>query len=158
MNTDKKRSRYRLGLTTIERALGTSGGSVLGLYVYSASLSLKNSQAQRPEYRKIRGHVIGTPAIVSSMPGISQTELAELLNCERATAGLQVAECMKRGWIKRIVSAKDKRRYELQITPKGQRMLAEVRQIIEGHEAEFFAPLSEDERKSLRMLLSKLIS
>ena len=159
VNTEKKRSRYHLGLATIEKALSSSaGGRVLGLYVYSASLALKHSQEVRPEYRKIRGHVIGTPAIVSSMPGISQTELAELLNCERATAGLQVAECIKMGWIKRVVSPQDRRRYELQITAKGQRMLAEVRQIIARHEDEFFAPLSQDERESLRGLLAKLIS
>jgi DNA-binding MarR family transcriptional regulator len=153
-----KRSRYRQGLTTIEKALGTSGSMVLGLYIHSASLALQHSQTLRPEYRKIKGHVIGTPSIVSLMPGISQTELAQFLACERATAGLQVAECVRLGWIKRVVSAQDKRRYELKITPKGERMLAEVRQIIAKHEAEFLAPLSMSERASLRELLAKLIS
>jgi DNA-binding MarR family transcriptional regulator len=158
LDTTTKTSRYRQGLTTIEKALGTSGSMVLGLYIHSASLMLKHSQTLRPEYRKIKGHVIGTPAIVSLMPGISQTELAELLHCERATAGLQVAECVRLGWIKRVLSPKDKRRYELQITPKGERMLAEVRQIIARHEAEFLAPLSKAERETLRELLAKLIS
>jgi DNA-binding MarR family transcriptional regulator len=92
------------------------------------------------------------------MPGISQTELAQLLSCERATAGLQVAECVRKGWIRRVVSATDKRRYELQLTPKGERMLAEVRTIIARHEAEFLASLSQEERESLRRLLAKLIS
>ena len=81
-----------------------------------------------------------------------------MLGCERATAGLQVTECVKLGWIKRVVSPKDKRRYELHITPKGEHMLAEVRQIIAQHEADFLAPLSQDERESLRELLAKLIS
>jgi DNA-binding MarR family transcriptional regulator len=150
--------RYREGLTTIEKALSSAGSLVLGLYIYSASLSLMKSQAWRPEYAKIKGHVIGTPAIVSLMPGISQTELAQLLDCERATAGLQVAESVRMGWIKRVVSPRDKRRYELQITAKGERMLAEVRQIIARHEAEFLAPLSKAERETLRGLLAKLIS
>lgn len=131
---------------------------VLALYIYSASIALQHSQTVRSEYRKIRSHVIGTPAIVSAMPGISQTELAELLACERATAGLQVAECVRLGWIRRILSAADKRRYELHITPKGERMLVEVGQIITQHEAEFLAPLSREERKTLRDLLAKLIS
>ncbi len=152
------RSRYRLGLTTIESALSSESGRVLGLYIYSAGFWLKHSQAARQEYRKIKGHMIGTPAIVAAMPGISQTELAELLGCERATAGLQVAECVKSGWIKRVVSPTDKRRYQLQITLKGERMLAEMRQIIARHEAEFLAPLSQQERESLRELLAKLIS
>lgn len=158
MDTSAKRSRYREGLTTIEKALGSSGNLVLGLYIYSASLALEHSQTWRPEYRKIKGHVIGTPAIVSLRPGISQTELAQLLGCERATAGLQVAECVRLGWIKRVLSPHDKRRYELQITPKGERMLTEVRQIIARHESEFLAPLSKPERETLRDLLAKLIS
>ena len=159
MDTGTKTSRRREGLTTIEKALGSAGSLVLGLYIYSAGLALQKSQTWRPEYRKIKGHVIGTPAIVASMPGISQTELAQLLDCERrATAGLQVAECVRLGWIRRVLSPHDKRRYELQITPKGERMLAEVRQIIARHEAEFLAPLSQGERETLRELLAKLIS
>jgi DNA-binding MarR family transcriptional regulator len=158
VDSDTKRSKYRLGLTTIEKALTTSGGPVIGLYIYSACIVLRRSQTLRPEYRKILGHVIGTPAIVSALPGISQTELAQLLSCERATAGLQVAECVRAGWIRRVVAAQDKRRYELQLTPKGERMLAEVRQIIARHEDEFLARLSQDERECLRGLLAKLIS
>ena len=158
LDTSTKRSRYREGLTTIEKALGSAGSLVLGLYIYSAAAAMERSQAWRPEYRKIKGHVIGTPSIVSLRPGISQTELAQLLSCERATAGLQVAECVRLGWIKRVLSPQDKRRYELQITPKGERMLAEVRQIIARHEAEFLAPLSRTERETLRNLLAKLIS
>jgi DNA-binding MarR family transcriptional regulator len=158
VDKNTSRRRYRLGLTTIEKALSKGDGMVLGLYLYSASLALKHSQTMRPQYRRIQGHVIGTPAIVSLMPGISQTELAELLACERATAGLQVAECVKKGWIKRVRSPTDSRRYELRLTPKGERMLVDVRQVIAAHESEFLAPLSQEERVQLRDLLTKLIT
>ncbi len=158
MDSQTSRRRYREGLTTIEKALSAPGGQVLGLYLYSASLALKHSQERRPEYRRIQGHVIGTPAIVSLRPGISQTELAELLACERATAGLQVAECIRKGWLKRERSKEDRRRYELRLTPKGERMLTEVRHIIARHEAEFLGPLSQNERERLRELLAKLIT
>jgi DNA-binding MarR family transcriptional regulator len=156
--TDTKTSRYRQGLTLIEAALSESGEMVLGLYIYSASAALKRSQTVRPEYRKIMSSVIGTPALVASLPGISQTELARLLGCERATAGLQVATCVKMGWVKRVLSQKDRRRYELHITRNGERMLAELRQIIAHHEAEFLAPLSMEDRVSLRRILAQLIS
>jgi DNA-binding MarR family transcriptional regulator len=62
------------------------------------------------------------------------------------------------GWIKRVLSLKDKRRYELHITPKGERMLAQVREIIAQHEEEFLAPLSLAERAELRRILAQLIS
>lgn len=159
MDTNTKTSAYRQGLTIIEQALSTSPDDmVLGLYIYSASVALKRSKTLRPEYRRIKGRLIGTPAIVASMPGISQTELARLLGCERATAGLQVADCERRGWIKRLPSPQDKRRYELHITPNGERMLAEVRKVIAQHEAGFLTPLSQEDRRTLRRILAQLIS
>jgi len=159
LDTNTRTSAYRRGLMLIEQALSVSPGDmVLGLYIYSASVALKRSKALRPEYRKIKGRLIGTPAIVASMPGISQTELARLLGCERVTAGLQVADCEKRGWIKRVPAQADRRRYELHITPNGERMLAEVRKIIAQHEAGFLAPLSQEDRRSLRRILAQLIS
>lgn len=60
--------------------------------------------------------------------------------------------------LRTVTDDQDRRRYELQITPKGERMLAEVRQIIARHEAEFLAPLNKAEREHLRELLAKLIS
>ena len=159
MDTKAKSSHYRQGLTVIEQASSNAAGDVvLGLYIYSASVALKRSESSRLEYRKIRPHLIGTPAIVASMPGISQSELARLLGCERATAGLQVAECVKLGWIKRLPSGKDKRRYELHLTASGDRMLTQVRKVIARQESDFLAPLSQEERETLRRILLQLIS
>ena len=53
---------------------------------------------------------------------------------------------------------KDRRRYELHITPNGERMLAGVRKIIAQHEAAFLAPLSNEDRTTLRRIPAQLIS
>ena len=59
-----QRSLYRLGLTTIEKALSTPHSMALGLYIYSAGFWLKHSQTLRPEYRRIKGHVIGEAELI----------------------------------------------------------------------------------------------
>lgn len=160
LNSRTKKHQYGVGLTLIESALRPPGGMVLGLYIYSAGVALQRSQSERADFRKLKfwSHLIGTPAIVSLNPGISQTELAQLLGCERATAGMQVAECIRNGWMKRVVSQRDRRRYELQLTTKGEKMLADARRIVALHEEQFLAPLTKSDRESLRLMLRKLIS
>lgn len=72
-------------------------------------------------------HLIGTPALLARDPGLSQAELASFLGTERATAGLQVAQSLKRGFVRRTRSNWDGRRYELRVTEKGLQLLAEAR-------------------------------
>lgn len=144
-------------LALLERSLCPTGETVLGLYIYTASVQLLRSLNRNPTYRAIVPHLIGAPAVVSALPGLSQTELGHYLGVERATSGKQVAACIKRGWIRREVSSHDKRRYSLYVTAKGQRMLREVAQIIPRHEREHTAVLTEEDRQTLKRLLRKLI-
>lgn len=146
------------GLRIRESVLSPSGATVLGLYVYTAGVQAENEVKRSPVFRAIVPHLIGTPAIISARPGISQTQLAQYLGCERATAGKQVAECLRRGWIRRVISPDDKRKFSLYITPKGTDMLRNVVRVIPQHEREYTAPLTADERETLKRLLLKLIA
>ncbi len=152
-----RKSAYADRLALLERAFSPSGEPVIGFYVYSAASILIRGLTRDRRYRSIVPHLIGTPAILSARPGISQTELGEYLGLERATAGKQVAVCLQRGWIRREVSHQDRRRFALYITPKGERMLRDVATIIPQHEREYTAALTADERRTLRRLLQKLI-
>lgn len=144
-------------LALLERSLCPTGETVLGLYIYTASVQLLRSLNRSPAYRAIVPHLIGAPAVVSALPGISQTELGHYLGIERATSGKQVAACIKRGWIRRELSSHDQRRYSLYVTAKGQQMLHEVARIIPRHEREHTAILTEEDRQMLKRLLRKLI-
>ena len=146
------------GLRILESVLSPSGETVLGLYVYSAGAQLDNEVRQHPVFRAIVPYLIGTPAIVSAKPGISQTELAKYLACERATAGKQVAACMTHGWIRREACPQDKRKLQLFITPKGKKMLRAAISVIPQHEREYTSTLTSSERETLKHLLLKLVS
>lgn len=152
------RRRQEEGLVLLERAFSPSGDPVVGFFVYVAETTLMRSLKRRKLYHAIVPSLIGTPAILSARPGISQTELAAYLGIERATAGKQVAACLKRGWIRREVSAHDRRRFSLFITERGEQMLRRVASIIPQHENEFASALTPEERQTLKALMRKLIT
>lgn len=152
-----ERRLHSQGVTTIEAVLAADG-PVLGLYLHTVHILLLKSLSRNPRFRSIKPHLIGTPALLSRHPGLSQIELAALLGTERMTAGLQVAQCIANGYVKRSVSATDRRRYELYVTPKGLQLLAEARGVIPEHEDAFARNLSRTERETLRQLLMKLIA
>lgn len=145
------------GVSTIESVLG-SKGPVLGLYLHTVHILLLKSLSRNPRFRSIKPHLIGTPALLAKHPGLSQIELAALLGTERATAGLQVARCIASGYVRRAHSPSDRRRYELYVTKKGLRLLADARKVIPEHEDMFANTLSASERETLRQLLMKLIA
>jgi len=145
------------GVATIESVLG-SNGPVLGLYLHTVHILLLKGLSRNPRFRSIKPHLIGTPALLAKHPGLSQIELAALLGTERATAGLQVAQCIADGYVRRAVSHDDRRRYELYVTKKGLRLLGDARKVIPVHENTFAHALSAAERETLRRLLMKLIA
>jgi DNA-binding MarR family transcriptional regulator len=145
------------GVTTIESVLESSG-PVLGLYLHTVHILLLKSLSRNPRFRSIKPHLIGTPALLARHPGLSQVELAALLGTERMTAGLQVAQCIANGYVKRVVSTGDRRRYELYVTEKGLQLLEDARSVIPEHEDAFARSLTRTERETLRQLLMKLIA
>jgi DNA-binding MarR family transcriptional regulator len=145
------------GVAAIESVLGTGDEPVLGLYLHTVHNHMLKDISRDRRFKKILPHLIGTPALLSKFPGLSQIELAALLGAERATAGLQVAQCLEKGWVRRVDSSHDGRRYELYITKKGLRMLEAARSVIPAHEQHFAGALTAQERTKLRELLSKLI-
>lgn len=145
------------GLTTIESVL-SSEEPVLGLYLHTVHILLLKSLSRNPRFRSIMPHLIGTPALLAKHSGLSQIELAALLGTERATAGLQVRQCLNKGFVRRFVSNGERRRYELRVTKKGLRLLADARRVIPEHEDMFAAALTASERQTLRRLLMKLIA
>lgn len=147
-----------LAFELMHQAYSQTGAPVLGFHIYAAAQLVLTSLHAKKEYRRIKVQDIGTPAVISLRPGISQTELAQILGVERATAGLHVARCVRLGWVRRELAADDRRRFSLHLTPAGRKMLAETRALIARHERDLGAPLEPRERVLLAQLLKKLFS
>src|SRR5665213_669524 len=110
---------FSAGVRLIERAISPQGAPVIGLHLYVAFGWLARSMARGTRFAAIKPALIGVPALLKAHPGLSQTELADLLGIERMTAGVQVARCIRRGLVRRERSVEDRRKYRLYVTPKG---------------------------------------
>jgi DNA-binding MarR family transcriptional regulator len=77
--------------------------------------------------------------LIGANPGVSQVDLAGVLGTDRATMMAVVDRLEGRGLLVRERSSADRRRQHLHLTPAGQTVLADSRELIAEHEARFKA-------------------
>ncbi|MEN9627075.1 MAG: hypothetical protein RJA10_301 [Pseudomonadota bacterium] len=95
---------------------------------------------------------------IEGQPGIDQARLAAAIGFDRATIGGVVDRLEQKGLLMRVVSAQDRRARELTLTREGQRLLAGVRPLVEGLQAEILGPLSTAERRAFLALARKALA
>jgi DNA-binding MarR family transcriptional regulator len=88
--------------------------------------------------------------------GLSQRELAAQLGMHASRLVAVVDEMESLGLIKRESNAEDRRSYSLQITPKGEESLAQIRKISSEHNDDLCAALNPEERATLVALLQRV--
>ena len=145
------------GVALIERAISPRGAPVIGLHLYMAFGWLARSMSRGSRFAAIKPAAIGIPALLKAHPGLSQTELADLMGIERMTAGVQVARCIRSGLVRRERSISDQRKYRLYVTAKGVANLERIAVLIPRHEKHLFGGLSRRDRAVLYRVLRKLI-
>ena len=89
-------------------------------------------------------------------PGASQSELAEMLEIKKATAGRLIDRLEANGWVVREADAADRRINRVYMTEKAERMNRSIRPIAEGMVAEALSGLSAEERDQLIDLLGRV--
>ncbi len=86
-------------------------------------------------------------------PGVSQTELAELLEIERATAGRLIDRLEENGWLERRPDETDRRIKRIYLTKSGKKVHETISPIAEAMLEEELSGLSDAERKLLTELM-----
>ncbi len=94
---------------------------------------------------------------IARQPGIDQAGLAATIGFDRATIGGVIERLEHKGLVQRVVAAHDRRARELSLTPAGRRLLAAIRPLVEGLQAEILAPLSRAERSAFLALAHKAL-
>ena len=79
-------------------------------------------------------------------PGASQTELSEMLEIDRASAGRMIDRMEKGGWLERRADGTDRRVKRLHLTTEARRVHADMWAIAEATVDDALAPLSAAER------------
>jgi len=89
-------------------------------------------------------------------PGASQSELAEMLEVEKATAGRLVDRLERNGWVVRKADPLDRRINRLYLTAEAERVQARMWAIAQATVDDALVALSPDERRQLDELMSRV--
>lgn len=90
---------------------------------------------------------------VMEQPGVSQSELADMMEVEKATAGRFIDRLEAFGWLERRPDEADRRIKRIFVTGLGRRIHRQVKPIAEGMVEEELSGLKQRERELLTGLL-----
>ena len=95
-------------------------------------------------------------ARVHRHPGLSQSEIADLLEIEKASAGRLVDRMQAKGWLERRDDSTDRRIYRLHLSPEGERIHAAIWPIAEASVDDALGDLSPEEQRHLTHLMTRV--
>src|SRR5262245_16777919 len=97
-------------------------------------------------------------ARVHRRPGLSQSEVADLLEIEKASAGRLIDRMEAKGWLTRSADSHDRRINRLHLTPAADRLHATIWPLAETTVDEALGDLSSEERRHLTRLMTRVKS
>jgi DNA-binding MarR family transcriptional regulator len=106
----------------------------------------------------LRARQFNVLAMAGAGTSLSQQELSALLGIDKTLIVGVIDELEDRGLVVRRRGTEDRRRYTLEVTPRGRRLLKEAYDAIEAGERELFATLSARERTQLRDMVTRVLA
>lgn len=96
--------------------------------------------------------------LASHAPGLSAGDLASLLHVHPSTLTGMLTRLSARGYMKARADRRDRRRLQLEVTPKGMKMLKDAGTTVETAVSSVLAATSDDQLRTVRTFLEKLIA
>jgi DNA-binding MarR family transcriptional regulator len=95
-------------------------------------------------------------SLLHRRPGLSQSELAEMLEVERASAGRMIDRLEQKGWVTRRRDPADRRTRRLHLTAEAEAVQAEMGSIAAEMIDDAMAALAPGEREALSGMLERV--
>lgn len=95
-------------------------------------------------------------ARVHRRPGLSQSEVADLLEIEKATAGRLIDRMERKGWIERRAEPRDRRVNRLHLTREGTQLHKAIWPLAEATVDDALADLSGADRQALTGIMERV--
>ena len=89
-------------------------------------------------------------------PGASQSDVADMLEIEKATAGRLIDRLEANGWVERRADARDRRINRIYLSGEAESVLQSLWPIAEATNADAMGDLTEEERGVLTKLLGRM--
>jgi len=94
---------------------------------------------------------------ICAQPSVDQARVAEAIAYDRATIGGVIERLEQKGWVRRIVSERDRRARELSLTAEGRRLHAALLPIVRGAQDDILESLSATDRARFVRLARKAL-
>jgi DNA-binding MarR family transcriptional regulator len=118
--------------------LGPLAGFI-GFHLRLAQEASFQAFARRVRDFELRPGRFAVLALIAQNPGISQTALGRAAGRDKSTLTPALNDLVRRALVKRRHPAEDRRSYALALTPKGEKLLAELFQHARAHDRELDA-------------------
>lgn len=99
----------------------------------------------------------GMLVVIANNPGLTQTELARMMNVEGPTLMQSIDRLEQQGYLQRVRRPGDRRSYSLQLTPLGDEVLSAIQAFLPVRDEDMLADLTPEEVKVLTGLLTRIV-
>ncbi|WP_051328946.1 MarR family winged helix-turn-helix transcriptional regulator [Geminicoccus roseus] len=133
-------------------------GDLLSFYARSVGIVL-NRDYDRAIGKVALAHGTGKVSVllmVHANPGIRPSVIAHFIDKDRSAMARLIDQMKRNGLIEQKVDAQERRAHELYLTPKGEKLVDEVRRIAKEQSDRFFSVLEEADRADLLRILMTL--
>lgn len=129
---------------------------LLGFHIRLAMMELRRSFFQHVADGGVRPGLASLLQLVAANPGASQVELSRAMHIDKASLVSLLDQAESSGWLNRVRSKEDRRRHELKLTPKGERMAASLRKQTMRHEKKYLDRFTPDELEQIVKYLQRI--
>ena len=124
-------------------SLDMAGHLIRRLHQQSTQVFVQRTQAAGFDLTPVQFAALDA---IRAQPATDQARVAEMIAYDRATIGGVIERLAQKGWVHRVVSARDRRARELSLTPEGERILAALLPVVRGLQDEILQSLGEADR------------
>ncbi len=135
-------------------SLDLAGHLIRRLHQQSTQVFVQRTQAAGFELTSVQFAALNA---VHAHPATDQAHVAELIAYDRATIGGVIERLEQKGWIRRVVSERDRRARELSLTPEGERVRSALLPIVQDLQDDLLQPLNDADRARFLQLARQVL-
>ena len=134
--------------------LDVAGHLIRRLHQQSTQIFVQHTQAAGFDLTPVQYAALEA---IHALPGADQAMIAEVIGYDRATIGGVIERLEKKGWVRRVVSERDRRARELSLSAEGRRVRGLLQPIVQALQKDILEPLTEAEKAKFMQLSRKLV-
>lgn len=134
--------------------LDMAGHLIRRLHQQSSQVFVQRVQAAGYELTPVQFAALDA---IHAHPATDQARIAEVIAYDRATIGGVIDRLEQKGWVRRVISERDRRAREVSLTTQGERVRTALLPIVRDLQDEILEPLSGADRARFLKLARQVV-